>query len=130
MPARLDHTIVRSLHMRECAEFLSGVLGMEAPKDYGFFWRIELADGVCLDYHDVEEIDYQHYALRLSDEEFDALLERMEGLGLEYYAQGHHRRPHEITLRDGGRAIYFTDPDGNSIEIVTRHYVPDEAAAN
>jgi len=125
----LDHTIVRSLHMQENAEFISNVLGMEPPTDHGFFWRVQLSGGVCLDYHNVETINYQHYALLMSDEHFDALLARMDDLGLDYYAQGHHRRPHEITVRNGGRAVYFTDPDGNSLEIVTRHYVPEPDAS-
>jgi catechol 2,3-dioxygenase-like lactoylglutathione lyase family enzyme len=129
MAPRLDHTIVWSLNKKkESAAFLAQVLDLDSLVDYGDFVRIELGGGVCIDYHDAEEISYQHWAILVEDDEFDALLGRMDKLGFEYYAQGHHRRPHEITNRDDGRALYFTDPDGNSIEIVTRHYVPAEAS--
>lgn len=128
MAAKLDHTIIWSLNRKESAEFLAQVLDLDTLVDFEDFVRIELADGVCIDYHGAEEISYQHWAILVDDDEFDALLERMDRLGFEYYAQGHHRRPHEITVRQDGRAVYFTDPDGNSIEIVTRHYVPAGAS--
>ena len=125
MTVHLDHTIVHSHEPKIAAAFLAAVLCLPDPQDLGAFVRVELADGVCLDYHEAEEFHRQHYALLVDDAAFDAMLERMGGLGLEYYAQGRRRGAHEITERSGGgRAVYFPDPDETSFEVQTRHFVP------
>ncbi len=58
-------------------------------------------------------------AFLASEAEFDAAFARLRGAGITYYAGPHHERPGEISHLRGGRGVYFDDPDGHTIEIIT-----------
>lgn len=38
------------------------------------------------------------------------------------WANPYRKRPGEISRNDGGRGIYFEDPDGHFLEILTKPY--------
>ena len=44
----------------------------------------------------------------------------MKALGLTYAADPAYRRPGEINHREGGRGVYFRDPNGHNLELLTR----------
>jgi catechol 2,3-dioxygenase-like lactoylglutathione lyase family enzyme len=71
---------------------------------------------------DKREITGQHYAFLVSEEEFDASFGRIRERGLTYWADPGQARRGEINTRDGGRGLYFEDPDGHLLEILTRPY--------
>jgi hypothetical protein len=50
------------------------------------------------------------------------VLERIRGRGLDHWADPARRRPQEINHNDGGRGVYFPDPDGHFLEVITRPY--------
>jgi catechol 2,3-dioxygenase-like lactoylglutathione lyase family enzyme len=82
-----------------------------------------MANGVSLDYHEVDgDIASQHYAFLVSEAEFDAIFGRIEARGLDYWADPALRRHGEINHSDGGRGVYWRDPDGHLLEIITRPY--------
>jgi len=123
MPAQLNHTIVASRDKRESATFLSEVLGLPAPEPYGPFLVVEAANGVSLDFADHDgDIPSQHYAFLVSEDEFDEIFGRIRDRGLTYYADPGARRPGEINTHDGGRGVYWSDPSGHWLEIITRPY--------
>ena len=123
MPAQLNHTIVASRDKRESAMFLSEVLGLPAPEPYGPFLVVEAANGVSLDFADHDgDIPSQHYAFLVSEDEFDEIFGRIRERGLTYYADPGARRPGEINTHDGGRGVYWSDPSGHWLEIITRPY--------
>jgi catechol 2,3-dioxygenase-like lactoylglutathione lyase family enzyme len=64
----------------------------------------------------------QHYAFLITEAEFDAVLERIKAQGLDYWADPARRRPREINRNDDGRGVYFPDPDGHGLEVITRPY--------
>jgi catechol 2,3-dioxygenase-like lactoylglutathione lyase family enzyme len=123
MPVQLNHTIVHARDKRRSAEFLVELLGLPSPAPYGPFLVVEVANGVSLDFADDEgPIRQQHYAFLVAEEEFDQIFERIRAAGLEYWADPFHRRPGRINTGDGGRGLYWSDPDGHSLEIITRPY--------
>ncbi|HSA52095.1 MAG TPA: VOC family protein [Yinghuangia sp.] len=125
MSVDLNHTIVRAHDHRAAAEFLARILGLEAGETWGPFVPVQSANGVTLDYMavpDDEEITGQHYAFLVSEEEFDGIFRRVREAGVTYYADPAYRRADEINHNDGGRGFYFRDPDGHSMEVITRPY--------
>ena len=48
--------------------------------------------------------------------------ERLRARGLSYWADPMHSRPFEINHNDGGRGVYWNDPNGHYFEIITRPY--------
>ncbi|MER8072727.1 VOC family protein [Streptomyces sp. NPDC094034] len=124
MPIQLNHTIVHSKNKRESAEFLARILGLEAGDEWGPFIPVELSNGVTLDFATTPEasITSQHYAFLVTEAEFDGIFQRIQDAGLTYYADPHRERPGEINHNDGGRGVYFLDPDGHAMEAITRPY--------
>ena len=123
MAVQLNHTIVYCRDQQASAAFMSEVFGLpEAPR-FGPFLVVEMANGVSLDYMDVGiDIPTQHYAFLVSEDDFDAIFGRVQQRGLQYWADPHQNAPGEINHHDGGRGVYFPDPDGHLLEIITRPY--------
>ena len=123
MSVELNHTIVAARDRQASATFLAHVLGLAAPKPFGPFMVVETANGVSLDYADsAGDVVSQHYAFLVSEAEFDEIFARIQARDLPYWADPGRRRPSEINRNDGGRGVYFPDPDGHLLEIITRPY--------
>lgn len=124
MSVELNHTIVAARDRRATATFLAEVLGLEAPTEFGPFLVVEVANRVSLDVADsgADEITPQHYAFLVSEAEFDEIFGRIRERELPYWADPGRRRPGEINHNDGGRGVYFPDPGGHYLEIITRPY--------
>jgi len=130
MSVELNHTIVHARSGRESAEFLAGILGLEVGTEWGPFIPVNTGNGVTLDFATIpaESIAAQHYAFLVSEEEFDAAFGRIQQAGITYYADPHMKQPGEINRHHGGRGLYFLDPAGHGMEIITRPYSAHEAA--
>jgi hypothetical protein len=63
-----------------------------------------------------------HYAFLVSEAEFDEIVARITERGLDYWADPFHRQPNAINTNDGGRGVYWDDPNGSILEIITRPY--------
>lgn len=123
MSVELNHTIVLASDQEKSARFLVDTLGLDPPTTYGPFLVVETANNVSLDFLETDApIAAQHYAFLVSEEEFDQIFERIQNRGLDYWAGPGHRGAGEINTRDGGRGVYFDDPEGHSLEILTRPY--------
>jgi catechol 2,3-dioxygenase-like lactoylglutathione lyase family enzyme len=123
MAAQLNHTIVHATDKRRSATFLSDVLGLPEPKAYGPFLGVETGNGVTLDYMDVDPpIIGQHYAFLVSEDEFDEIFARIVERSVPYWADPAASQPGKINHHDGGRGVYFVDPDDHFLEIITRPY--------
>ncbi|HYX33931.1 MAG TPA: VOC family protein [Oligoflexus sp.] len=123
MSVDLNHTIVHARDQRESATFMAEILGLPPPEPFYHFLVVRTANGVSLDFLATdEEIQPQHYAFLVSEKEFDEIFGRIKQRGVPYWADPAGRRPGEINTNDGGRGIYFADPSGNYLEIITRPY--------
>src|SRR5262245_41608757 len=123
MGVQLNHTIVWCRDQQRSAAFLAEILGRRSPARFGPFLVVELDNGVSLDFHETEdEIAPQHYAFLIGEDDFDAVFGRIRAAGLEHWADPGRTRPREINRSDGGRGVYFQDPDGHLLEILTRPY--------
>jgi len=123
MAIQLNHTIIHARDKAHSAGFLVDLLGLAQPTRYGPFLVVQVANDVSLDFmDDSRPIHPQHYAFLVSEDEFDAIFERITARGLPYWADPFHNQPGRINHNDGGRGVYWSDPDGHSLEIITRPY--------
>ncbi|WP_369394086.1 VOC family protein [Streptomyces sp. CG1] len=124
MSVELNHTIVHARNNRESADFFTELLGLGTAKEWGPFVAVTLGNGVTLDYATAPEdrITPQHYAFLVSEEEFDAAYERIVERGMEHWADPHQKQPGTINHNDGGRGVYFLDPAGHAMELLTVPY--------
>jgi catechol 2,3-dioxygenase-like lactoylglutathione lyase family enzyme len=123
MTAELNHTIVRVTDKQKSARFLTEILGLPEPTTYGPFLVVQLGNGVSMDYADDHGgVSPQHYAFIVSEDEFDQILGRIRERALPYWADPGRRRPGEYNTQEGGCGVYWEDPDGHFLEIITRPY--------
>ena len=123
MSVQLNHTIAWCRDQKRSAKFLTCILGLPEGKRFMHFLVVELENGVSIDYFETsEKVALQHFAFLVSEAEFDEILNRIQEGGLEIWADPARSRPGEINHHDGGRGVYFNDPDGHLLEIITRPY--------
>jgi catechol 2,3-dioxygenase-like lactoylglutathione lyase family enzyme len=128
----LNHTIVWCRDKFMSARYLTDTLGLQEASPWGPFMVVELGNGVSLDYHDSDdpegEIASQHYAFLVSESDFGEIFARLRAAGQDYWADPGLNRQGQINGNDGGRGVYFKDPDGHLLEIITRPYGSGERA--
>lgn len=125
MGIAFNHTIVAAHDKVASAEFLAELFGLPAPQPFGHFQVVALDHDASLDYAEVpadEQIHPQHYAFLVSEPDFDAIYGKIAARGLAHWADPRGEHPGEINHRDGGRGVYFRDPNGHNMEILTRPY--------
>lgn len=123
MTAELNHTIAWCTDKKRSANFLTDILGLPAPRRFMHFLVVDLANDVSIDYFETtEQIAIQHFAFLVTEEEFDACFGRVQEMGIDHWADPARSKPGEINHHDGGRGVYFCDPDGHLLELITRPY--------
>jgi catechol 2,3-dioxygenase-like lactoylglutathione lyase family enzyme len=126
MSAQLNHTIVWCSDKERSVEFLTGVLGLPPARAFLHFRIVDLGNGVSLDYYQQDgAITRQHYAFLVSDSEFDAGFAWIQAHGLAFWADPARSQPGAINRHWGGRGVYFEDPDGHLLELITKPYGPE-----
>ena len=124
MAVKLNHTIVHSRDPRAAAEFFAEIFGFAPPVPFGPFLGVKVDNDVTLDFLDAEdmEVQSQHYAFLVSDAEFDQIFGRIQERKLAYWADPSKRQAGAINRHFGGRGVYFDDPSGHLLEIITKPY--------
>jgi catechol 2,3-dioxygenase-like lactoylglutathione lyase family enzyme len=129
MSIKLNHTIAAAHNKEASAAFFTEIMGLPPALRVGPFAVVQVGD-TSLDYMNIEdyrssangEIASQHYAFLINEAEFDEIFARIRERRLTYWADpGRHERD-RINTWDGGRGLYFEDPNGHLLEIITRSY--------
>lgn len=124
MPATFNHTIIASVDRAVSAAFYRDVLDAADAPSWGPFVNLQLDGGVLLQFAEPPvEIQMQHYAFLVDDDLFNRSYDLLIDRGIEHWADPQMRRPGEINHEHGGRGVYFKDPAGHALELLTRPYV-------
>jgi catechol 2,3-dioxygenase-like lactoylglutathione lyase family enzyme len=122
MAVTLDHTIVHAHDAAATARFLTEILGLAPPRRLGHFTVVQVGP-TSLDLIETDgDIASRHFAFRVSEGEFDAIFARLQARGLPYWADPFRKEPGRVNRWDDGRGVYFDDPNGHLLEIITRSY--------
>lgn len=122
MSVQLNHTIVACRDQQASAAYLADLLGLAAPTRFGPFTVVQVANDVSLDYREQDPVEPQHYAFLVGDEEFDQIQGRILDRGIPYWADPGLTRAQQVNTNDGGRGLYWLDPDRHVLEILTVPY--------
>ncbi len=120
MPITLNHTIVPARDKVASAEFFARIFGLTYEGTMGHFAPVKVNDTLTLDFDNSDEFESHHYAFHVSDEEFDAIFNRIKAEDLRYGSGPFESENMQINNRRGGRGVYFKDPDGHMLELLTR----------
>jgi len=128
MTIRLDHTIVPAKDKIASAEFFAEIFGLSVTP--GHFAQVQVNESLTLAFADEPELwggpgfdpktgQSHHYAFHVSDAEFDAIFGRVKAKGLPYGSGPYNHTDGKLYARRGGRGVYFEDPNGHLLEIMT-----------
>ncbi|WP_411074756.1 VOC family protein [Streptomyces sp. cmx-4-7] len=124
MSVTFNHTIVAAKDRHESARFFRELLELPEAPSWGPFVNVRLPDGVLIQFAEPPvEIQMQHYAFLVDDELFERAYGRLCAQGIEHWADPQMRRPGETNTEHGGRGVYFKDPAGHAMELITRPYL-------
>jgi catechol 2,3-dioxygenase-like lactoylglutathione lyase family enzyme len=124
MPVTFNHTIIASKDREQSARFYRTIFEAAEAPSWGPFTNVQLSDGVLLQFAEPPvDIQMQHYAFLVDDELFDRAYRRLVDQGIEHWADPFGRRPGETNTEHGGRGVYFHDPAGHGLEMITRPYL-------
>jgi catechol 2,3-dioxygenase-like lactoylglutathione lyase family enzyme len=115
----LNHTIVPARDKAASAEFFARIFGLDYRGPHSHFAPVQVNEGLTLDFDERERFEPHHYAFMVSEAEFDAIFDRVKAEGINYGSGPRSRTDREINHRRGGRGVYFDDPNGHVLEILT-----------
>lgn len=122
MVVSLNHTIVHARDKEGTARFLTEMLGLPPHRNLGHFAVVQVGE-TSLDFIQTDQdIASRHFACLVSEPEFDAILERIKAQGMPHWADPFRKQPGQINRWDDGRGVYFEDPNGHLLEVLTKPY--------
>lgn len=119
MAIMLDHTIVPARDKVASAQFFARIFGLDYKGPHSHFAPVKVNDSLTLDFDDGENFERHHYAFKVAEAEFDAIFGRVRDEGIAYGSGPRARTDMQINHRNGGRGVYFEDPNGHILEILT-----------
>ena len=123
MSVQLNHTIIWCHDKGTSARFLTEILGLPPARPFGPMLVVQLDNGVSVDFYDQDgDIALQHYAFLIGEDDFDRVFARIRERGIAYWADPARQQAGEINHHYGGRGMYFQDPDGHLLEVITTPY--------
>ena len=115
----LDHTIVPAHDKVASARFFARIFGLHYNGPHSHFAPVQVNEALTFDFDERGAFDMHHYAFKVSDSEFDAIFGRVKEEGIAYGSGPRSRTDGDINHRRGGRGVYFEDPNGHVLEILT-----------
>ncbi len=127
MTIELNHTIVPARDKEESALFYEKIFGLKYEGPLGHFAPIRIpSQSLTLDFDNRESFQSHHYAFKVSELEFDEIFGRVQDAELEYGSGPFTPTDGKINHWNDGRGVYFRDPNGHLLELLTRDYTPEQ----
>ena len=126
MTIELNHTIVPARDKEASARFYEKMFGFEYVGPMGHFTPVRIpSQSLTLDFDQDDSFAPRHYAFKVGEAEFDEIFERVVEAKLSYGSGPFSSDDMQINHWNGGRGVYFRDPSGHLLELLTRDYTPD-----
>jgi catechol 2,3-dioxygenase-like lactoylglutathione lyase family enzyme len=119
MAIKLNHTIVPARDKEASAKFFAEVFGLKYDGPVGHFAPVKINDDLTLDFDSADGFESHHYAFHVSDEEFESIFKRIQDAGIAWGSGPRSLDNRELNSRKGGRGVYFRDPNGHVLELLT-----------
>jgi catechol 2,3-dioxygenase-like lactoylglutathione lyase family enzyme len=119
MAITLNHTIVPARDKEASARFFARIFGLSYEAPHGHFAPVHVNESLTLLFDQESDVPSHHYAFHVGDTEFDAILTRVREAGLAYGSAPWSLTDGKLNDWNGGRGVYFKDPDGHILELMT-----------
>ena len=120
MAITLNHTIVPAHDKEASAKFFAQIFGLKYEGAMSHFAPVRINETLTLDFDNRDRFEMHHYAFHVSDAEFDAIFGRIKESGIPYGSGPFSQDDMKTNTWNGGRGVYFKDPNGHVLELLTR----------
>jgi catechol 2,3-dioxygenase-like lactoylglutathione lyase family enzyme len=120
MSITLNHTIVPAKDKDAAARFFARIFGLNYDGPMSHFAPVRVNEELTLDFDTADSFEPHHYAFHVSDDEFDAIFQRVQEAGIPWGSDPRSAANRQLNSRKGGRGVYFHDLDGHLLELLTR----------
>ena len=121
MAIELNHTIVPAKDKIVSAQFFARIFGLDYHGEVSHFAPVRINNALTLDFDNSSQFEVHHYAFKVSEAEFDDIFDRIKAEDIAYGSGPHSLDDRQINHWNGGRGVYFRDPNGHIFELLTRH---------
>ena len=115
----LNHTIVPAHDKVSSAQFFAQIFGLAYEGEWGPFAPVRVNAALTLDFANSTRFYSHHLAFKVSEAEFDAIFARIQEQNIPYGSGPRSQEDRTINRRGGGRGVYFKDPNGHVLELLT-----------
>src|SRR4051794_27682456 len=124
MTIELDHVLIPVRDRKASAKLLAEILGVPwAESGVGPFSPVYVSGGLTVDFDEADSpYPAQHYCFRVTEQEFDDILARIQRLNLPYRSTPHGAVDMTVNTDHGGRIVYWEEPDVHYWEMLTQSY--------
>jgi catechol 2,3-dioxygenase-like lactoylglutathione lyase family enzyme len=121
MAIELNHTIIPARDKGASAKFLAKILGLPFDEHaVKYFAPLRINETLTFDFDDdIDRLEIHHYAFKVNEEDFDAIFDRIQAEHIPYGSDPNALQNMAINHRNGGRGVYFCDPNGHIFELLT-----------
>jgi len=119
MTITLNHAIVPARDKAAAAKFFADIFGLKRGRS-GHFSPVRINKSLTLLFSDEDsKFESHHYAFHVSDREFDAILRRVKKEKIAFGSAPWSLEDGRLNDWNGGRGVYFRDPNGHVLELMT-----------
>jgi len=114
----LNHTIVPARDKAASAKFFADIFDLKRGRG-DYFTPVKINKSLTLLFSDEKNFESHHLAFHVSDREFDAIFRRVQAAKIEFGSAPWSLADGKLNHWNGGRGLYFQDPNGHVLEIMT-----------
>jgi catechol 2,3-dioxygenase-like lactoylglutathione lyase family enzyme len=118
MTITLNHAIVPARDEVAAAKFFARIFGLKRGRS-GYFAPVRVNKTLTLLFEDDTKFESHHYAFHVNDREFGAILRRIKKAKIAFGSAPWSLEDGELNDWGGGRGVYFRDPNGHVLELIT-----------
>jgi len=119
MTITLNHTIVPAHDKVAAAKFFARIFGLKFNGRGGHFAPVRVNKSLTLLFDNDDKFESHHLAFHVSKREFDAILGRIKKAKIAFGSAPWSLDDGELNDWNGGRGVYFRDPNGHVLELMT-----------
>jgi len=119
MTITLNHTIVPARDKVASARFFAKIFGLTFRASKGHFAPVKVNKALTLLFDEDDKFESHHLAFHVSNSEFDAIFGRVQKAKIAYGSAPWSLDDGKLNDWGGGRGVYFKDPNGHVLELMT-----------
>ena len=110
MSIKLNHTIVPAKDKEAAAKLFAQLFGLDYDGPTGHFAPVRVNEELTLHFYNAESFEPHHYAFQVSEDEFDAIFQRIQDAGLTWGSEPRSPTNGQLNRRKGAAVFISMGP--------------------